>query len=63
MTHVFDKAMSDAIMSQVYNLCSHPSAESVQNDYVEALVRARVFWYAYVVDGATSGLRGGRILL
>ncbi|KAH9946221.1 uncharacterized protein BXZ73DRAFT_86390 [Epithele typhae] len=55
--------MSDATMSQVYALCSVPSPESVQGDYVDALVRARVFWYAHVTDGITSGLRGGRVIL
>ena len=55
--------MSEATMSQVYALCSLPSTEGVQGDYVDALVRARVFWYAHVIDGMTSGLRGGRVLL
>ena len=62
-THLSAKAMSEATMSQVYALCSLPSTEGVQGDYVDALVRARVFWYAHVIDGMTSGLRGGRVLL
>lgn len=55
--------MSDATMSQVYALCSLHSTEIGQGEYVDALVRARIFWYAHVVDGMTSGLRGGRIAL
>ncbi|TBU32375.1 hypothetical protein BD309DRAFT_879221 [Dichomitus squalens] len=56
-------AMYDATMSQVYALCSLHSAEIGQGEYVDALVRARIFWYAHVIDGVTSGLRGGRIAL
>ncbi|GBE82350.1 hypothetical protein SCP_0407340 [Sparassis crispa] len=59
-------AMHEATISQVYTLCSLASVSSVssgQGDYVDALVRARVFWYTYVLDGVTSALRGGRILL
>ncbi|RPD66016.1 hypothetical protein L226DRAFT_454081 [Lentinus tigrinus ALCF2SS1-7] len=55
-------AMYDATMSQVYALCSL-NVDGNQSEYVEALVRARIFWYAHVVDGVTSGLRGGRISL
>ena len=55
--------MYDATMSQVYALCSLPTADSGQGEYADALVRARIFWYAHVFDGVTSGLRGGRISL
>ncbi|KZT11413.1 uncharacterized protein LAESUDRAFT_269015 [Laetiporus sulphureus 93-53] len=58
--------MYEATISQVYSICSLASACSVnsgQGEYVDALVRARIFWYAHVFDGVTSGLRGGRILL
>ena len=58
--------MHEATLSQVYNLCTLSSASSVnsgQGEYIDALVRARVFWYAHIVEGVTSGLRGGRILL
>ncbi len=54
--------MYDATMTQVYALCSL-NVDGNQTEYVEALVRARIFWYAHVVDGVTSGLRGGRISL
>ncbi|KAJ8487145.1 hypothetical protein ONZ51_g4372 [Trametes cubensis] len=57
-------AMYDATMSQVYALCSlATTVDSGQGEYIDALVRARIFWYAHVVDGVTSGLRGGRISL
>lgn len=58
--------MYEATLSQVYNLCnlpSQPTVNSGQGEYVDALVRARLFWYAHITDGVTSGLRGGRILL
>ena len=54
--------MYDTTMSQVYALCSL-NVDSGQGEYVDALVRARIFWYAHVIDGVTSGLRGGRIAL
>ncbi|KAI0831185.1 hypothetical protein BC628DRAFT_1311765 [Trametes gibbosa] len=57
-------AMYDSTMSQVWALCSN--AESIntgQGEYIDALVRARVFWYAHILDGVTSGLRGGRMFL
>ena len=60
------KVMYEATLSQIYNLCSlGPSAPipSGQSGYIDALVRARIFWYGHVVDGVTSALRGGRILL
>ncbi|KAI8998747.1 hypothetical protein BD414DRAFT_408105 [Trametes punicea] len=57
-------AMYDSTMSQVYALCSlGTTTDSGQGEYIDALVRARIFWYSYVVDGVTSGLRGGRISL
>ncbi|KAI0637085.1 hypothetical protein C8Q77DRAFT_1050404 [Trametes polyzona] len=57
-------AMYDSTMSQVFALCSLSTDFSTgQGDYVDALVRARIFWYAHVTDGVTSGLRGGRISL
>ncbi|OCH95495.1 hypothetical protein OBBRIDRAFT_788050 [Obba rivulosa] len=58
--------MYEATISQVYTLCSIAPASSVksgQGEFVDALVRARIFWYAHVVDGISSGLRGGRLLL
>ncbi|KZS99138.1 hypothetical protein SISNIDRAFT_492392 [Sistotremastrum niveocremeum HHB9708] len=59
-------AMYEATVSQVYTLCSLASVSSVnsgQGDYVDALVRARIYWYTHVHEGITTGLRGGRLLL
>ncbi|KAI0313076.1 hypothetical protein OF83DRAFT_1066098, partial [Amylostereum chailletii] len=58
--------MHDAAVSQVFTLCSLASISSVasgQGQAVDTLVRARIFWYTHIVDGITSGLRGGRLLL
>ena len=60
------KVMYEATLSQIYNLCSIGTASAVssgQGEFIDALVKARVFWYGHVVDGVTSALRGGRILL
>lgn len=58
------KVMYEASLSQVYNLCSlEPTVNSSQGEFIDALVRARVFWYSHILDGVTSGLRGGRIWL
>ncbi|KAI5122045.1 hypothetical protein M0805_006030 [Coniferiporia weirii] len=59
-------AMYEAAVNQVYTLCSLASVSSInsgQGDYVDAAVRARIFWYAHVHEGVTTGLRGGRLLL
>ncbi|KAA1474871.1 hypothetical protein DENSPDRAFT_782374, partial [Dentipellis sp. KUC8613] len=56
----------ETIVSQVFTLCSLASVSSVgsgQGQDVDNLVRARIFWYAHIVEGVTSGLRGGRLLL
>lgn len=63
-SHSSSQAMYDSAMSQVYALSTlTTSADIGCGEYVDALVRARVFWYAFVVDGITSGLGGGRISL
>ena len=60
----FVKVMYEATLSQVHNLCTlAPTMNSGQGEFIDALVRARVFWYAHILDGVTSGLRGGRIWL
>ncbi|ELU40099.1 fungal zn(2)-Cys(6) binuclear cluster domain-containing protein [Rhizoctonia solani AG-1 IA] len=52
-----------ATVSQVYTLCSLGSlVKSGQGEFVDALVRARIFWYGHVHEGITSGLRGGRLI-
>jgi hypothetical protein len=58
--------MYEATLSQVYTLCSptnHSVLHSGQGSYCDALVRARVFWYAYVHEGVRTALRGGRLYL
>lgn len=59
-------AMYEVAVNQVYALCSLVSVSSMkgsQGDFVDATVRARIFWYAHVHEGITTGLRGGRLLL
>lgn len=61
---VCPQAMYEATVSQVYTLCSLGSlVKSGQGEFVDALVRARIFWYGHVHEGITSGLRGGRLIL
>ncbi|KAI0306791.1 hypothetical protein B0F90DRAFT_1693299 [Multifurca ochricompacta] len=58
--------MYEAMVSQVFTLCSLASISSVgsgQGQAVDILVRARLFWYSHIVEGVTSGLRGGRLLI
>ena len=58
--------MYEAMVSQVFTLCSLASVSSVgsgQGQAVDILVRARLFWYSHIVEGVTSGLRGGRLLM
>ena len=58
--------MHEATISQVFTLCSMASVSSVgtgQGKGVDLLVRSRIFWHAHVVEGITSGLRGGKLLL
>ncbi|KAI0273782.1 hypothetical protein BC834DRAFT_855583 [Gloeopeniophorella convolvens] len=58
--------MYEAMVSQVFTLCSLASISSVgsgQGQAVDVLVRARLFWYSHIVEGVTSGLRGGRLLI
>lgn len=60
----FVKVMYEATLSQVHNLCTlAPPMNSGKGEFIDALVRARIFWYAHILDGVTSGLRGGRIWL
>ncbi|KAF9239636.1 hypothetical protein BU15DRAFT_74490 [Melanogaster broomeanus] len=56
----------EATLSQIHSLCSLASPSSVnsgQGQFGDALVRARIFWYAHVHEGVTTGLRGGRLHL
>ncbi|KAF5391806.1 hypothetical protein D9757_001781 [Collybiopsis confluens] len=67
--HPLDRlAMHEASLSQAHSLCtllsgpsSIPSSSSASSD--EAVVRARIFWYAYMQEGITAGMRGSRLVL
>lgn len=54
-------------MSQVHSLCNldlnPPSVNSGLGPYCDELIRARIFWYAYVHEAIITGLDGGRLLL
>ena len=54
--------MHEATLSHIHALCNITPPND-QEDYLQALVRARIFWFGHVLDGVTSGLRGGRLLL
>jgi len=59
-------AMYEAAIQQVYTLCQHDGVTtglSQETRAANAMVRARIFWYAHVHEGLTTGLRGGRLLL
>jgi hypothetical protein len=59
-------AIYEAAVQQVYTLCQHDGVTtglSVETRAANALVRARIFWYAHVHEGLTTGLRGGRLLM
>ncbi|KAH0830413.1 hypothetical protein J3R83DRAFT_1808 [Lanmaoa asiatica] len=56
----------EATLSQLYSLCnfnSPPPVNSGLGPYCDELIRARIFWYAHVHEGITTGLDGGRLLL
>ena len=58
--------MYESTLSQIYALCSLEKPSSVrsgQGPYADALVRARIFWYAHVNEATTNALRGGRLVL
>lgn len=60
------QTMYEATINQTYTLCSLASTTSVnsgQGEYTDALIRMNIFNYAYVHEGLTTSLRGGRLLL
>ncbi|KAJ3774794.1 hypothetical protein EV361DRAFT_877488 [Lentinula raphanica] len=71
--HPLDRlTMHEASLSQAHSLCtllsgppsSMPSFSSGSSGSPdEALVRARIFWYAHMQEGFTTGMRGGRMVL
>lgn len=66
MAEINRLAMYEAAIQQVYTLCQHDGIVTNGSPDIRAattLMRARIFWYAYVHEGLTTGLRGGRLLL
>ncbi|KAH7869669.1 uncharacterized protein C8R40DRAFT_1058698 [Lentinula edodes] len=71
--HPLDRlTMHEASLSQAHSLCtllsgppsSMPSISSGSSESPdEALMRARIFWYAHMQEGITTGMRGGRLVL
>ncbi|KAF9072918.1 hypothetical protein BDP27DRAFT_1319641 [Rhodocollybia butyracea] len=68
--HPLDRlTMHEASLSQAHSLCAllsgPPSTSSLgsSGSSDEAIVRARVFWYAHMQEGITTGMRGGRFVL
>jgi hypothetical protein len=57
--------MQETAYSHIYALCSRGLSKLAADgdQYTDALVRARVFWCAYVREGTTTGLRGGRLVM
>ncbi|KAF4615533.1 hypothetical protein D9613_002920 [Agrocybe pediades] len=51
----------EATMSQVQALCV--VSASPTPTYEDALIRSRIFWYAYIQEGVQTGMRGGRFYL
>ncbi|KAF8329731.1 uncharacterized protein EI90DRAFT_3290006 [Cantharellus anzutake] len=49
-----------ATISQIYTLCTLGTAN--HGGPMDRLVTARIFWYAYVHEGITSGLRGRKLI-
>ncbi|KDQ16343.1 hypothetical protein BOTBODRAFT_54128 [Botryobasidium botryosum FD-172 SS1] len=56
-------AMYQAAIAQIYSLSRIESTvKSGQGDFVDALVRARIFWYGHVHEGITNGLHGRKLI-
>lgn len=68
--------MYECAVGQVYSLCSFaainydglPASASAANGGTDEtadghLVRVRIYWYAFVHEGITTGLKGGRMIL
>jgi hypothetical protein len=59
-------SMYESTINLVYALSSLASVSSVnsgEGEYVDGLVRARIFWFSIIQDWMVSGLRGGRMFL
>ncbi|CCA70017.1 hypothetical protein PIIN_03957 [Serendipita indica DSM 11827] len=59
-------SMYEGAVQQVYTLCQHEGVATgltAEARAANSLVRARIFWYAHVHEGLTTGLRGGRLIM
>lgn len=62
----FSQAMYESTINLIYALTSIAAVSSVNSgkgEYVDALVRARIFWSGILHDWMVNGLRGGRMFL
>jgi len=60
------QAMYESTINLIYALTSIAAVSSVNSgkgEYVDALVRARIFWSGILHDWMVNGLRGGRMFL
>jgi len=63
--------MYEAALSQTQALCTitsfstgpSPLISSSPHGSDDAAIRARIFWYAHMQEGISTGLRGGRLVL
>lgn len=66
LTVFFTQAMYESTINLIYALTSIAAVSSVNSgkgEYVDALVRARIFWSGILHDWMVNGLRGGRMFL
>lgn len=64
-------AMYEASLSQTQALCTVSASSASASAPImpfpdstdEALMRARIFWYAHMHEGLSIGMRGGRLVL
>lgn len=56
--------MSEATLLQANSLCTLVnSSQAIPYAADESVLRARIFWYAHMQEGITTGMRGGRFVL
>lgn len=59
-------AIREATLSQALALCIsgyNPPEPTPFPEHNDALIRARIFWYAHTQEGLFTGLKGGRFVL
>lgn len=70
--HLLERlAMYEAALSQTQALCTIASSSAGPSSMIpsfpsgadDAAVRARIFWYAHMQEGISTGMRGGRLVL